>query len=115
MLTVNVRSELSAVTLSCRGRLVLGLEAETLRCIARSRAEQQVIVDLHDVYGMDASGLGLLVELHCWAQQRAAELRITNPSLPVQRLFALTNLESVLEIGPACEHDVECEHRAMSA
>ena len=101
--------------MSCHGRLVLGLEAETLRCIATSRPEHRVIVDLHDVRCMDASGLGLLVELHCWAQQRAGELRISNPSLPVRRLLALTNLESVLEIGSARECEIECEQRAMTA
>jgi hypothetical protein len=67
MLTVNVHSGLSAVTLLCHGRIVLGLEAETLRCIVTARPEYRVIVDLQDVYRLDACGLGLLVELHCWA------------------------------------------------
>ncbi len=116
MLTVTVHTGLSAVTLLCHGRIVLGLEAETLRCIATARPEQQVIVDLQDVYGMDASGLGLLVDLHCRAQQRAGGLRITNPSWAVRRLFALTNLESVLEIGPTLGREFDSAgQRAMTA
>jgi anti-anti-sigma factor len=116
MLTVNVHSGLSVVTLLCHGRIVLGLEAETLRCIVTARPEYRVIVDLQDVYRLDACGLGLLVELHCWAQQRAGELRITNPTSQVRRLFALTNLESVLEIGPACERELDAAgQRAMTA
>ena len=115
-MTVNVHSGLSAVTLLCHGRIVLGLEAETLRCIVTARPEYRVIVDLQDVYRLDACGLGLLVELHCWAQQRAGELRITNPTSQVRRLFALTNLESVLEIGPACERELDAAgQRAMTA
>jgi anti-anti-sigma factor len=116
MLTVNVHSGLSAVTLSCHGRLVLGLEAETLRCIATARPEHRLIVDLQDVHRMDASGLGLLVDLHCWARRRAGELRIANPSSMVRRLFALTNLESVLEVGPATEREFDSAgQRAMTA
>lgn len=116
MLTVNVHSGLSAVTLLCHGRIVLGLEAETLRCIATSRAEHRLIVDLRDVCQMDASGLGLLVDLHCWAQQRAGELRIANPSCEVRRLFALTNLESVLGIDGAAHREFDAaDQRAMTA
>jgi anti-anti-sigma factor len=116
MLTVNVHSASPAVTLLCHGRIVLGLEAETLRCIATARPEQQVIVDLQDVHRMDASGLGLLVDLHCWAQQRAGGLRIANPSWAVRQLFALTRLESVLEIGPALGREFDpAAQRAMTA
>ena len=116
MLTVTVHSGSSAVRLFCHGRIVLGLEAETLRCIATSRPEHRLIVDLRDVCRVDASGLGLLVDLHCWAQQRAGELRIANPSCEVRRLFALTNLESVLGIDWAaqCEFDPPGQ-RAMTA
>ncbi len=102
--------------LSCHGRIVLGLEAETLRCIATARPEHHVIVDLQDVYRLDACGLGLLVDLHCWAQQRTGELHIINPTLEVRRLFALTNLERVLEIGPACEGEFDtADQKAMTA
>lgn len=116
MLTVNVQSAPPIVTLTCGGRLVLGVEAETLRCVAVSRPEHQVILNLQDVSTMDAAGLGLLVELHCWAQERSAELTIVNPSLPVRRLMALTNLESVLDVEEAEDEDAfGGERRAMTA
>jgi len=116
MLTVNVHSGLSAVTLSCHGRIVLGVEAETLRCVATSRQECRVIVDLQNVHRVDASGLGLLVDLHCWARRRAGELCISNPSLGVRRLFALTNLESVLEIDCTAQRELDpAGQRAMTA
>ncbi len=116
MLTVTVHSGLSAVTLLCHGRIVLGLEAETLRCIATSRPEHRMIVDLRDVYRMDASGLGLLVDLHCWAQRRAGELRIANPSSEVRRLLAITNLESVLGVDRAAQREFDASaQRAMTA
>jgi anti-anti-sigma factor len=115
MLTVNVHSAPPTVTLLCQGRIVLGVEAETLRCIANSRPERRVVIDLRDVYGMDASGLGLLVELYCRARQRAGELRVSNPSPCVRRLMSMTNLSSVLDIE-GLEQDVDArERRAMTA
>ncbi len=132
MLTVHVENSSSAqrantgrakdpgpptVTLVCHGRIVLGVEAETLRCIAISRQERRVVVDLQHVYGMDAAGLGLLAELHCWARQRAGRLSITRPSPCVQRLVSLTGLDSVLDIERSLLHDdrIRCERSAMTA
>ena len=117
MLTVHVESSPPTVTLLCHGRLVLGLEAETLRCIATSRAERHVVVDLQHVHGMDAAGLGLLVGLHCWARERAGCLSIARPSPCVQRLVSLTGLDSVLDIERPQAHAkfIPCERSAMTA
>lgn len=103
--------------LSCRGRIVLGVEAETLRCIAMARPERRLLLDLQEVHEMDAAGLGLLVELHCRARQRSGELRITNAAPRIRRLMALTNLDSVLEIERCAivESGIEQEERAMTA
>jgi anti-anti-sigma factor len=116
MLTVNVHSAPPTVTLLCQGRIVLGVEAETLRCIANARTERRVVIDLRDVRGMDASGLGLLVELYCHARQRARELRVANPSVSVRRLLAMTNLHSVLNLEVWEEEELDArERRAMTA
>ncbi len=105
------------VTLLCHGRIVLGVEAETLRCIATSRTERRIVIDLQHVYGMDAAGLGLLVALHCWARQHAVWLNVTRPSPCVQRLVSLTGLDSVLDIerSPAQVDFIPCERNAMTA
>lgn len=116
MLTVNVHSAPPAVTLFCHGRIVLGVEAETLRCIATSRPERRLVVDLRGVHGMDASGLGLLVKLHCQARQHAGELHVSNPSPCVRRLMAMTNLNTVLDIEVLKDEDLDArERRAMIA
>lgn len=115
MLTVNVQSAPPTVTLLCQGRIVLGVEAETLRCIAGSRPERRVVLDLRDVYGMDASGLGLLVELYCRARQHSGGMIIANPSSCVRRLMAMTNLDSVLELEGLDEDLGANEQRAMTA
>lgn len=109
------------VKLLCSGRIVLGVEAETLRCMATSRPERRVVIDLQQIQSMDAAGLGLLVELHCRAQQRAGRLTVANPSPWVRRLMALTHLESVLQVAAFAAADVaeraddEDQRRAMTA
>jgi len=104
MLTIDVQSQPSVATLVCQGRIVLGVEAETLRCLATSRPERHLVVDLQNVQGMDAAGLGLLVELHGRTRQRTGEMTIINPSRRVRRLLALTRLESVLNVEE-CEEE----------
>jgi len=87
------------VTLRCSGKLVLGWATETLRYMAKSRTEACLILDLSSVQTLDAAGLGLLVELHCWARHGNKVLTVMNPSASVRKLFWLTNLQSVFEIA----------------
>ena len=118
MLRVEIRSLPPVVKLYCAGRIVLGVEAETLRCMAASRPERNLVVDLQQVQGIDAAGLGLLVELHCRALKNSGDLTIANPSPCVRRLMALTNLQSVLQLDEACEFELacgSCDGRVMTA
>jgi anti-anti-sigma factor len=117
MLRIDIQSEPPAVTLVCAGRLVLGVEAETLRCMAMSRPERNVLLELSRVDGIDAAGLGLLIELHRWAERRAASLTVANPSPAAHRLLVLTNLDRVLRIAGGSSGDArECDDwRSMTA
>jgi len=110
MLRIDIHAVAQAATLRCTGRIVLGLEAETLRCMVESRAETCLVLDLSEINAIDATGLGLLVELHCRAQRRGQRLRIMAPSACVRRLVELVNLESVLDLvavdeGRLCNED----------
>lgn len=109
MLRIDIQTMYPNVTLHCSGRIVLGLEAETLRCMATSRRETCLTLDLRGVCAIDAAGLGLLVELQCWAQHQKKSLRIAEPSACVRRLIALTNLHSVLPIGSCKEKSLDTE------
>ena len=118
MLRVEIRSVPPVVKLYCAGRIVLGVEAETLRCMAASRPERNMVVDLQQVQAIDAAGLGLLVELHCRALEKAGDFSVANPSPCVRRLMALTNLESVLQFDEAVDFELACGPsmgRAMTA
>ena len=67
-----------------------------------SRKENCLTLDLSGIRTLDAAGLGLLVELQCWASQEKKALRIAQPSACVRKLIALTNLQSVFQVG-GCE------------
>lgn len=102
MLKVDIHALPQAATLYCAGRIVLGMESETLRCMAESRTESSLILDLSEVHSIDAAGLGLLVELHRMAQRRNQALRISGASGPVCMLILLTRLHTVLDVA-CCE------------
>lgn len=118
MLRVEIRSVPPIVKLHCSGRIVLGVEAETLRCMATARTERNVVIDLQQIHAIDAAGLGLLVELHCRALENAGDFTIANPSPCVRRLIALTNLESILQLDDVHGFELACgvcDERAMTA
>ncbi len=117
MLKVDIQSAPPVVTLVCSGRIVLGVEAETLRCMATARSERHLLLELSRVSCIDAAGLGVLVTLHRWAQQRSATLTIANPSPPAYKLIALTSLDRVLHLCGA-EGAADCsslEWQSMTA
>jgi anti-anti-sigma factor len=76
------------------------MEIETLRSIAMSRQERVLEIDLAGIETVDASGLGLLVELQHWATADNRILYFTNASQFVTRLVMVTGLYHVLVIAP---------------
>ena len=110
MLRVEIQSAPGVATLRCSGKIVLGVEAETLRCMATSRGEEVLVLDLREVHSVDAAGLGLLVELCVWAQARKGVMAIANPSRRVRKLVTMTRLNSVLRIADFIAWDEDFEH-----
>jgi anti-anti-sigma factor len=101
MLRINIQTRGATATLHCSGRIVFGLEAETLRSITKSRPERLLQLDLENVETIDAYGLGLLVELQHWAIREYRSLTVTNVSTFIMRLLVMTRLNRVLAIAPA--------------
>lgn len=98
MLRINIENQEGTATLHCSGRLVFGLEVETLRSIVKARTEQRLQLDLKSVEAIDACGLGVLVELQHWAAQEGRSLTFTRASEVVLHLIVLTGLEKVLAL-----------------
>lgn len=99
MLRIEIQSLNGVATLHCSGRVVLGVEVEMLRTMVTSRPETRVRIDLAQVEKIDASGLGLLVELQGWAKDTRRRLTLLSPSEQVWRLIILTKLYSLLKIS----------------
>jgi len=98
MLRIEIQSENGTATLYCSGRIVFGMEVETLRTIARARMERHIEIDLEKIETVDAAGLGLLVELQHWATRDRRNLKFQNASDFVGRLITITRLNDVLSL-----------------
>ncbi len=96
--TGNSGSALITVT----GRLVSGIEAESLRrCLAALIPEhREVAVDLSALHSLDAAGIGVLVEAWSIADGLGAHLTLRDVPGPVGALLDLTGLAGVLVETP---------------
>ena len=115
MLRINIESSDGTATLHCTGRIVFGLEAETLRSISKSRPERRLVFDLAGVETVDASGLGVLVELQHWAVHHGRKISFVNVTDFVCRLLMLTRLDCVLNISPRALSQIRREHRGFAS
>jgi anti-sigma B factor antagonist len=97
MLRVTVQKLGDLAILHCQGRIVRGQETSILCAVVRQNG-RNVLLDLRNVDGIDAGGLGLLVSL------RAAgfRLKLMEPTAHVRRILSLTKLDSIFEI---CESE----------
>lgn len=96
MLRINIETKDKVAILHCTGRVVFGIEIETLRSIVKTRTERHLRLDFARVETVDAAGLGLLVELQDWACREGRILIFVNVSEFVHRLIAMTRLNRVL-------------------
>ena len=103
MLRVHTRN-LGTVTVLClEGRIVNG-EKRTLRDAVQSQSRSSVIVlDLARVTTIDASGLGLMLELRRQTESRGVRFKLMNVNRFVRRVLEITRLDSVFEIIPKAE------------
>ncbi len=120
MLRIDIKNMNGAAVLRCSGRLVFGVEVETLRGIAKARPEKWIRIDMRLVEKLDASGLGVMVELQHWAKCNRRELAFENVCEPLQRLLSLTRLDSVLNLDqfdaiPLPAPEQQSARRAMIA
>jgi anti-sigma B factor antagonist len=57
-----------------------------------------VLINLQDVKFMDSFGLGVLVSMHSKLKMAGGQLCLCNPSLPVQNLFDLADMNRLFNI-----------------
>jgi len=65
------------------------------------RVSSRVVVDLHEVTFMDASGVGALVRARDAVRRAGGELVLRSPSALTQRLLELTGLTTAFDVDPS--------------
>ena len=103
MLKVHTRNLGNVALLSLQGRIVNGETASLRDAVGSQSRVGAVVLDLARVSTIDASGLGLLLQLRNEAQSRGIRLRVMNASKLVSRIFEITRLDSVFEIPSGVE------------
>jgi anti-anti-sigma factor len=103
MLKVHTRTLGNVAVVCLQGRLVNGETALLREAVAEQTAVKTLFLDLARVSTIDASGLGLMLDLRRQAQSRGIRFKLMNVTTAVRRVLEVTRLDSVFEIAAAIE------------
>jgi anti-anti-sigma factor len=110
MLKVHTRKLGNVAVVSVQGRIVNGETASLRHEVDSQSRVNTVLLDLARVSTIDASGLGVMLELREHAEQNGTRLKLMNATKLVRRVLEVTKLDSVFEITPAVEPLVAAAH-----
>src|SRR5215470_13893043 len=103
MLNIRIQKLGDATVLHCVGRITFP-HAAVLRTLTSPEPHpRRLVLDLANVTGMDAAGLGVLVSLRSSAMRSGGTFQLMNVNSKMGSLLEVTNLKSVLEICSAWE------------
>jgi anti-sigma B factor antagonist len=93
------------IVVHCEGRIVYRDEAAELsRVVGEALGHSnKVALDLSGVTSIDSAGIGELVLLETWAQNKHVIFKCAGANLLVRNLLELTNLDSVLDVHPSLD------------
>jgi anti-anti-sigma factor len=105
-LNIAISIESPGTVISLSGRLAAATVADVRSVLvaALEAGHGDLVVDLHDVVLVDASGLGVLVGAHRRALRVERRLVLRNIPIRIERLLAVTHLNRVL----AVDDDAAC-------
>ena len=99
MVNVSVQNLGDVAIFQCQGRIAANDEIVILRNVVLTREDTSTLVlDLSNVVGIDAGGLGALVSVRAWTRSHGIRLVLTNVLDSIQKVLAVTNLDRVFEI-----------------
>jgi anti-anti-sigma regulatory factor len=93
VLTVTVKDLGDVVTLFCKGTIVSGAEVAIL-CAAVRQYGRDLVLDLGEVDGIDAAGVGALIAL----QSAGVYFKLKNLARRVRETLRVRGVESIFEI-----------------
>src|SRR5215469_2633780 len=101
MLNITVNNLGGVAVFRYAGRMTLPV-ADRLRLVVQNERHVRVaVLDLADVSAIDAAGLGGLVSLWNWSKTSGRRLKLMNVPPKIEKLLALTNLNSIFEFCSA--------------
>jgi anti-sigma B factor antagonist len=99
-LSLETRNRGDVIVVHCQGRIVYRDEAAALSTVVGDIFEttSKLVLDLSGVTSIDSAGLGELVLLQTWAQEKNVSFKCAAANSLVRMLLELTNLDSVLDL-----------------
>jgi anti-sigma B factor antagonist len=114
MLKIHAKNLDSFTVLSLHGQIVTG-ETDTLRTAVHSLpVTNAVVLDLARVTTVDAHGLGVLLQLREWTNERGIRFELRNVSTPLLKIFEITRLDTVFHITSSVEFFLSVAERRAS-
>jgi anti-anti-sigma factor len=108
-LSLEIRNRGDVIVVHCQGRIVYREEAAALSNLVGEVLDQtsKLVLDLSGVSSIDSAGMGELVLLHGWAQEKNVVLVCAGANSLVRTLLELTNLDTVLELHGSVESAID--------
>lgn len=103
MLKVHTRTLGNVAVVCIQGRIVNGETALLRQAVDAQSEVRTLFLDLSRVSTIDASGLGLMLDLRRQTQARGIRFKLMNVTTAVGRVLEVTRLDTVFEIAPAVE------------
>ncbi len=103
VLKLHTRKLGEVAILHLKGRLVTGETGVLLNAVLSQLDASAIILDLAHVTGVDAHGLGVLLELREQTQSKGIEFRLRNVTRLVRQVLEITRLNTVFEVSSEAE------------
>ena len=103
MLKIHTRNSGNVVVLCVQGRIVHGETAPLRHAVNSQIGAATLVLDLGRVSTIDASGLGLMLELRRQSLAKGIRFKLMNVTKLVGRVLEVTQLDSVFEIALQAE------------
>jgi anti-anti-sigma factor len=103
MLKVHTKTLGNVAVVCLQGRMVNGETASLREAVDSQTRVGMLFLDLSRVSTIDASGLGLMLELRRLTQSRGIRFKLMNVTQAVRRVLEVTRLDSVFEIAAPLE------------
>ena len=98
MLKLHTRTLGNVAVVCVQGRIVNGETAPLREAVESQTRVSMLLLDLSGVSTIDASGLGLMLDLRRQTQSRGIRFKLMNVTGAVGRVLEVTRLDSVFEI-----------------